>query len=62
MLLIIGALLWLILPQIYSSVNSIVQNSQSYYETIVNWVTRTFEDYPSSRTGRSACSTAPPTR
>lgn len=51
MLLIIGALLWLILPQIYSSVNSIVQNSQGYYETIVNWVTRTFEDYPELKDG-----------
>lgn len=51
MLLVIGALLWLILPQIYSSVNSIVQNSQSYYETIVNWVTRTFEDYPELKDG-----------
>ena len=51
MLFIVGALLWLILPQIYSSINSIVQNSQSYYETIVNWVTRTFEDYPELKNG-----------
>lgn len=51
MLLIVGALLWLILPQIYSSVNSIVSNSQSYFETIEGWVTRTFEDYPELMAG-----------
>ena len=51
MLLVVGALLWLILPQIYSSVNSIVSNSQSYFETIEGWVTRTFEDYPELMAG-----------
>lgn len=33
MLFIVGALLWLILPQIYLSINNIVSNSQSYFET-----------------------------
>lgn len=51
MLLVVGALLWLILPQIYSSVNSIVSNSQSYFKTIEGWVTRTFEDYPELMAG-----------
>ena len=46
MICVVSALLWLILPQIYSSINSIVSNSQSYFETIEGWVTRTFEDYP----------------
>jgi predicted PurR-regulated permease PerM len=46
MICIVSALLWLILPQIYSSINSIVSNSQSYFETIEGWVRRTFEDYP----------------
>lgn len=31
MLFIVGALLWLILPQIYLSINNIVSNSQSYF-------------------------------
>lgn len=45
-LLCIAALLWLIIPQVYTSIESIVLNSQEYYETITTWIERFFEDYP----------------
>lgn len=45
-LLCIVALMWLIIPQVYTSIESIVLNSQEYYETVVAWIERFFEDYP----------------
>lgn len=45
-LLCIAALMWLIIPQVYTSIESIVLNSQEYYETITTWIERFFEDYP----------------
>lgn len=45
-LLIIAALIWLIIPQIYTSVESIVLNSQDYYDTIIGWINKFFENNP----------------
>ena len=43
-LLIIAALIWLIIPQIYTSVESIVLNSQDYYDTITGCINKFFEN------------------
>lgn len=45
-LLCIAALMRLIIPQVYTSIESIVTNSQEYYDTITSWIERFFEDYP----------------
>ena len=45
-LLIIAALIWLIIPQIYTSVESIVLNSQDYYDTLTGWINKFFENNP----------------
>ena len=45
-LLIIAALIWLIIPQIYTSVESIVLNYQEYYDTITGWINKFFENNP----------------
>ena len=45
-LIIIAALIWLIIPQVYTSVESIVLNSQEYYDTITGWINRFFDNYP----------------
>ena len=39
-LIIIAALIWLIIPQIYTSVESIVLNYQEYYDTITGWINK----------------------
>lgn len=46
MLAILTALVYLIIPQLYNSINMIVQNSNVYITNITNWVTRLLEDYP----------------
>lgn len=46
LMLIVFFLLRLVLPQLYSSVESIVVNSESYYGTIVTWGSKLLEDYP----------------
>ena len=43
-LIIIAALIWLIIPQIYTSVESIVLNYQEYYDTITGWINKFFEN------------------
>lgn len=40
------ALVYLILPQLYSSIETIVMNSNTYINTITSWVSRIFMDYP----------------
>ena len=45
-LIIIAALIWLIIPQIYTSVESIVLNYQEYYDTITGWINKFFENNP----------------
>lgn len=42
----IAALVWLIIPQLYTSIESIVLNSQQYYDTITGWINRFFENNP----------------
>lgn len=46
MLLIVFALLRLVLPQLYSSIESIVTNSQEYYDKVVIWIQKVLDDYP----------------
>lgn len=46
LLLIVIVLLRLVLPQLYSSIESIVTNSQDYYNSVIAWVTRVLDDYP----------------
>ena len=43
---LIVALVYLILPQLYSSIETIVMNSNTYINTITEWVSRIFMDYP----------------
>lgn len=43
---IMVALVYLILPQLYSSVETIVMNSNTYINTTTSWVSRIFMDYP----------------
>lgn len=45
-LILIAALVWLIIPQLYTSIESIVLNSQQYYDTITGWINRFFENNP----------------
>ena len=45
-LVLIAALVWLIIPQLYTSIESIVLNSQQYYDTISGWINRFFENNP----------------
>lgn len=46
MLAVLAALVSLIIPQLYNSINMIVQNSNIYIDNITKWVTRLLEDYP----------------
>ncbi len=46
MLLIVFALLRLVLPQLYSSIDSIITNSQGYYDKVVTWIQKVLDDYP----------------
>lgn len=39
-------LLRLVLPQLYASIERLVQNSSDYYNTIVAWASRVLENYP----------------
>lgn len=45
-LALIVALIYLIIPQLYNSVETIVQNSNSYLNNITSWANRIFENYP----------------
>ena len=45
-LLVIGTLLYLIIPQVYSSIESIVLNTPEYYDTVSNWIMNFLKDYP----------------
>ncbi len=46
MLALMAALVYLILPQLYSSLETIVVNSNTYIANVTNWVTKMLEDYP----------------
>ena len=49
LIIIIAALIMLILPQLYSSIELIVQNSPTYASNLTNWVTNLLRDYPEIR-------------
>lgn len=45
-LAVLTALVYLIIPQLYQSIQTIVQNGNSYVSTISAWVERLLEDFP----------------
>ena len=49
LLIIITALIALILPQLYSSIEMIVQNSPIYIANLTNWVSNLLQDFPQIR-------------
>ena len=49
LLVVIAALIMLILPQLYSSIEMIVQNSPTYAANLTNWATNLLQDYPEIR-------------
>ena len=46
MLLVITAFVYLIVPQLYQSIESIVKSSDAYISTITSWIQRMLHDYP----------------
>lgn len=46
LIIIIAALIYLILPQLYTSIETIVVNSPAYVKTGVEWVEKMLESYP----------------
>lgn len=46
LLVIIAALVYLIIPQLYSSIYTIVENSNTYIDTASRWVENVLKDYP----------------
>ena len=46
LLAILAALIYLILPQLYSSIETIIVNSNTYLLHVSEWVTQVLEDYP----------------
>lgn len=45
-LALVTVLLWLILPQLYTSIESIVMNMSTYVAHVEEWIKKLFEDYP----------------
>ena len=45
-LLFIGILLWIIIPQVYVSIESIVTNAPDYVQSATTWIEKLFEDKP----------------
>ena len=43
---LIGMLLYLVVPQLYESIESIVTSAPDYYDTVSAWITNFFKDYP----------------
>lgn len=50
LIFIIVMLLRLVLPQIYSSIESIISNSGTFYNNFVTWASNVLEDYPQLET------------
>lgn len=46
LLIILAALVWLIIPQLYQSLETIVKNSKLYINNAATWVERLLRDYP----------------
>ena len=49
MLAVVTGLFFLIIPQLYSSIETIVINSPTYIETLTNWATKMLTDFPEIR-------------
>ena len=49
MLAIVTGLFFLIIPQLYSSIETIIVNSPVYIDTLTNWATRMLTNYPELR-------------
>ena len=49
MLAIVTGLFFMIIPQLYSSIEAIIVNSPTYFETLTNWVTKMLTDFPEVR-------------
>ena len=45
-LFVIATLMYLIIPQLYVSIESIVTSAPEYYDTVSTWITNFFKDYP----------------
>ena len=45
-LFLIAMLMYLIIPQVYESIESIVMSAPEYYETVSAWITNFLKDYP----------------
>lgn len=45
-LLSIFAVIMLIVPQLWTSLQNLVNNSRGYYNTVESWILRLFDDYP----------------
>ena len=46
LLAIIVAMFYLIIPQLYDSIEKIVKSSDAYYEVVTRWIENTLADYP----------------
>ena len=46
LLVVIAGLIWLVVPQIYSSVEAIVANGSAYVTQVEDWLEKTLENYP----------------
>ena len=45
-LLFIGVLLWIIIPQVYTSIESIVNNAPEYLKSATDWIEKLLKDQP----------------
>lgn len=46
LIVILGGMLWLVIPQLYSSVETLIVNSTDYVAKADEWFTRMLKDYP----------------
>ncbi|MGN1001802.1 MAG: AI-2E family transporter [Oscillospiraceae bacterium] len=46
MLVIIAAVIWMIVPQLYQSIEKIIASSSDYFNTVSGWIDRLLVDYP----------------
>ncbi len=46
LVVVLGGMLWLVIPQLYSSVESLIVNSTDYVAKADEWFTRLLKDYP----------------
>ena len=44
--LVLGGILWLILPQIYYSLSGLINNMSTYYRTVTGWIDRFMDSNP----------------